>query len=265
MNALKIVNEYYAGWQQHAGDMSRVSLADNFHFTGPVASFTDAAGFRAMAAQAGAAVRSFHVRHQFAHDDLVCSIVDWEMDPLPGTLTAAEILRVSGGQIVSGELIYDAEDLRKAMAAMASTRTVVNTVDINATPDEVWAVLGDLAASRQWLPGVVRATVDDGVRVCVMADGQEVHERISQYNAARRTFRFQHLRVGLPVRSSGGVFEVSGANGQPATVTLTTTFEPADPAAADELAEMIQHAFGASLESLRHFIKDKLTWDGAKV
>ena len=52
-----------------------------------------------------------------ADADLVCTIVDWEMDPLPGVLTAAEILQVRDGTIVRGELIYDAEDLRQALAA----------------------------------------------------------------------------------------------------------------------------------------------------
>ena len=69
-----------------------------------------------MAAHAGAAVRSFRVRHQFAAGDLVCSVVDWEMAPLDGVLTAAEILQVQEGLIVRGELIYDAEPLREAMA-----------------------------------------------------------------------------------------------------------------------------------------------------
>jgi uncharacterized protein YndB with AHSA1/START domain len=256
MKALEIVNAYYSAWQHRAGDMSQVSLAEDFRFTGPVASFTDAAAFRTMAVQAGAAVRSFRVRHQFVDGDVVCSIVDWEMDPLPGILTAAEVLRVSGGRIVSGELIYDAEDLRRAMA---STRTVVNAVQINATAGEVWAVLGDLAACPQWLPGVVEAHVDGAIRTCVMADGQQVREEISEYDDTRRSFRFRHLQVGLPVRASGGVFAVSG--GSAATVTLTTTFEPADPAAADQIASMINGAFGASLESLRRLVEEKLTWD----
>jgi ketosteroid isomerase-like protein len=111
MTAREIVNQYYGAWQQHAGDMTGVPLADDFTFVGPVASFDTAQAYAAMARQAGAAVR-----HQFGDGDLVCSIVDWEMDPLPGVLTAAGILRVRDGQIVHGELIYDAEELRKAMS-----------------------------------------------------------------------------------------------------------------------------------------------------
>jgi len=116
----QIVNLYYAAWQQRAGDMTGVPLDDDFSFTGPVASFTDTAGYTAMARQAGAAVRNFRVRHQFADGDLVCSVVDWEMDLLPGVLTAAEILEVRAGKIVRGELIYDAEALRRAMSTAES-------------------------------------------------------------------------------------------------------------------------------------------------
>jgi uncharacterized protein (TIGR03086 family) len=116
MDPREIVNQYYDAWQTRSGDMTGVPLADDFAFSGPVASFDTADGFRAMALQAGAAVRSFRVRHQFSEGDLVCSIVDWEMEPLPGTLTAAEVLRVTDGTIVRGELIYDAERLRRVMA-----------------------------------------------------------------------------------------------------------------------------------------------------
>jgi hypothetical protein len=56
------------------------------------------------------------VRHQFTDGDLVCSVVDWEMAPLPGVLAAAEILEIRDRRIVRGELIYDAEELRKAMS-----------------------------------------------------------------------------------------------------------------------------------------------------
>jgi len=82
----------------------------------PMASFDTAKGYRAMARQAGAAVTSFHVRFQLSDGDRVCSVVDWTMQPVPGTLSAAEVLEIRDGQIVRGELFYDAEELRKAMA-----------------------------------------------------------------------------------------------------------------------------------------------------
>jgi ketosteroid isomerase-like protein len=117
MDLKSIANQYYDAWINRAGDMSDVPLAADFTFRGPVASFDDAAGYRQMAATAGAAVRRFRVRHQFTDGDLVCSVVDWEMVPVDGVLTAAEILEIRDGKIVRGELIYDAEELRKAMRA----------------------------------------------------------------------------------------------------------------------------------------------------
>jgi len=49
----------------------------------------------------------------------VCSIIDWEMALPVAAMTSAEILTVRDGQIVRGELIYDAQELRAAMAAGA--------------------------------------------------------------------------------------------------------------------------------------------------
>ena len=70
-----------------------------------------------MAREAGQAVTSFEVRRQFVDGNTVCSIVDWEMAlPDVGRMTAAELLEVVDGMIVRGELIDDAEPLRRQMA-----------------------------------------------------------------------------------------------------------------------------------------------------
>ena len=118
MKAHETVALYYDAWQNKSGDLSEVPLADDFRFTGPVASFDSAEGYRAMAREAGQAVTGFEVRRQFVDGDTVCSIIDWEMAiPGVGRMTSAELLDVKDGQIVRGELIYDAEELRRAMAA----------------------------------------------------------------------------------------------------------------------------------------------------
>ncbi|HEX5617020.1 MAG TPA: nuclear transport factor 2 family protein [Solirubrobacteraceae bacterium] len=118
MSPQQAAARYYDAWRTRRGDMTQVPLADDFRFLGPVASFETADGFREMARQAGQAVTSFEVRRQFVDGNTVCSIVDWEMAmPGVGRMTAAELLEVEDGVIVRGELIYDAEALRRAMAA----------------------------------------------------------------------------------------------------------------------------------------------------
>jgi hypothetical protein len=117
MTALETVSLYYDAWEHRHGDFSAVPLAEDFEFIGPIASFDSAEDYRAMASQAGPAVTSFTVRRQFVDGNIVCSIVDWNMaTPGVGRMTAAELLEVVDGVIVRGELIYDAESLRRAMA-----------------------------------------------------------------------------------------------------------------------------------------------------
>jgi ketosteroid isomerase-like protein len=117
MTVLETVGLYYDAWQNKRGDFGEVPLADDFEFLGPVASFDSAEGYRAMAREAGQAVTRFEVRRQFVEGNTVCSIVDWDMAiPGLGRMTAAELLEVEDGTIVRGELIYDAEALRRAMA-----------------------------------------------------------------------------------------------------------------------------------------------------
>jgi SnoaL-like domain len=117
MTARETVALYYDAWQNKQGDLGEVPLAADFQFVGPVASFESAEGYRAMAREAGQAVTSFEVRRQFVDGNEVCSIIDWEM-AIAGTgpMSAAELLEVKDGVIVRGELIYDAEALRRAMA-----------------------------------------------------------------------------------------------------------------------------------------------------
>jgi hypothetical protein len=117
MDTLETVAVYYDAWKTKRGDFSAVPLADDFVFNGPVASFDSADGYRAMASEAGQAVTSFNVRRQFVDGNTVCSIVDWEMAiPGVGPMSAAEVLEVREGVIVRGELFYDGEPLRRAMA-----------------------------------------------------------------------------------------------------------------------------------------------------
>jgi hypothetical protein len=118
MTVKEIVALYYDAWRNRRGDMSEVPLDEEFRFVGPVASFESADGYREMAREAGQAVTSFEVRRQFVDGDTVCSIIDWEMAmPGLGKMTSAEVLEVRDGVLVRGELIYDAEALRHAMAA----------------------------------------------------------------------------------------------------------------------------------------------------
>lgn len=115
----EIVDRYYDAWKTKKGDFGDVPLAERLSYKGPIASFDSAEGFRGMAANAGPLITSFDVRHQLVDGNRVVSIVDMEMSILPSPTTSAELLEIEDGEIVRGEVIYDAQALRDAMAQTA--------------------------------------------------------------------------------------------------------------------------------------------------
>jgi uncharacterized protein YndB with AHSA1/START domain len=136
------------------------------------------------------------------------------------------------------------------------------TVSIAATPGEVWAVLGDLAATTEWLPGMAAAHMDGSTRICTMQDGSVIREEISDYSPERRAYTYRHVEVPMPVRDSSGTFTVD-ADGDRALVTLEADFEALDPAAEPELERMFGGSLEQALESLRRRVEEGLTWEAA--
>lgn len=136
------------------------------------------------------------------------------------------------------------------------------TISIDASPDDVWAVLGDLAATPEWLPGTVSAHMEDAIRICAMADGNTIREEISDYSPDRRAYTYRHLEVPLPVRDSSGTFTVDLEDGG-AVVVLDVRYEALDPALEPQLENMLGGALEQALDSLRRRVEDGLTWQAA--
>ena len=136
-----------------------------------------------------------------------------------------------------------------------------HTITIDASPEQVWDVLGDLKATEEWLPGVVKAEVDGSMRVCTLADGSEIHEEISDYDPGQRSFRYRHLQIPMPVKDSGGLFAVARGQDGGSNVVLESSFAALDPGREKQVGEMIEGAFQQALESLKRRIEQGAWWD----
>jgi uncharacterized protein YndB with AHSA1/START domain len=134
------------------------------------------------------------------------------------------------------------------------------SVAIDAPPDAVWAVLGDLAATTEWLPGTVAAWMEGSTRICTTADGLEIREEISGYAPETYSYRYRHLAVPLPVKSSSGSFRVEPRDGG-ARVLLDVQFEALEHADEAQIGQLFGGALQQSLESLKRRVEQGKRWD----
>jgi len=72
---------------------------------------------------------------------------------------------------------------------------LVEEIEINATPDKVWFVIGDFCSIKDWHPTVTDCTSDkgnepDSVRVITLEDGEQITEILAKHNPDK--FMIQH-------------------------------------------------------------------------
>jgi len=91
----------------------------------------------------------------------------------------------------------------------AEPQIVAESVELTATPDQVWALIGQFEASWHPLIASVRLT-GTGVgqlRMIETVDGQQIIERLEAIDASSRFYRYSTLS-GIPVTDYTGKLEV---------------------------------------------------------
>ena len=72
---------------------------------------------------------------------------------------------------------------------------LVEEIEINATPDKVWSVIGDFCSIKDWHPTVTDCSSDkgnepDSVRVITLDDGEQITEILARHEPDK--FMIQH-------------------------------------------------------------------------
>lgn len=124
-----------------------------------------------------------------------------------------------------------------------------NEVAIARSPDDVWALLRDLAAVTEWVPGIAGARLDGTRRICTTAEGAEIHEEI-QLDDAGRAYAYTQPVHPLGFKASRGTLAVTG-NGAGAHVSWDAELEFADQAQEAQLLPLLEQGYAAALEALR--------------
>ena len=89
-------------------------------------------------------------------------------------------------------------------------QTVVETVDVNATPDKVWELIGQFGGAY-WHPLIaeirVTGTGPGQLRTIETVDGKQIIERLDAIDNSGRFYRYANI-AGLPVANYTGMLSV---------------------------------------------------------
>jgi len=143
-------------------------------------------------------------------------------------LTAAMLLALTGG-------VHAAE--------------VTETIEVEASPDSVWAAIGDFCGIKEWHPVIegcdVKNDGDDKVRTLTTKDGAQFVEKQTAWDDAGKSYTYTILSSPLPLTAYTSTLGVSGS-GTVSTITWTGSFTPnaADGSVEKVVASIYQAGLG---------------------
>jgi hypothetical protein len=109
-------------------------------------------------------------------------------------------------------------------------QTVAETVDVSATPDEVWELIGQFGVAN-WHPLIaeirVTGTGPGQLRTIETIDGKQIIERLDAIDNSARFYRYANV-AGLPVANYTGMLSVK-PNGAGSSVEWRAEYLPNGP------------------------------------
>lgn len=131
---------------------------------------------------------------------------------------------------------------------------VLETVEINAPPEEVWAVVGDPGRIGEWVPALADSTLESDYRSCTMQDGAEIVERIVERSDEQRYYVYEITKSPLPLRSYSSQLAVHG-HGEHSHVTWEAQFEAESADLEPDLVGAFERIYREGLITLRDHIE----------
>jgi uncharacterized membrane protein len=96
---------------------------------------------------------------------------------------------------------------------------------IAAPVDRIWSFVGDSEALPTWFRSIASCAVSGDLRVCQLARGGEVRERIVTRDEQLRRFQYS-ITEGIPVTSHLGSIDVLDVGPGASVVVYSTDAEP---------------------------------------
>lgn len=110
---------------------------------------------------------------------------------------ARRYLEASG---VTGSQLDALADLLLIPDGGTTMSQITHSIVLNASADDVWKVVGDVANVHAWVPALSATRMDGDVRVATFADGGEARERIVAHSDANRSYTYTYLGGPIPLQ-----------------------------------------------------------------
>jgi hypothetical protein len=124
-------------------------------------------------------------------------------------------------------------------------------IDIPASADEVWQLIGGFDTLPDWLPFIPQSALSEGGRVRTLhtADGAVVIERLEAFDNAAKTYSYSIEQAPFPATDYLATLRVE-AQGQGARVTWSGRFT-AKGVTDEEVEALFNGIYQGGLEALR--------------
>jgi Polyketide cyclase / dehydrase and lipid transport len=138
--------------------------------------------------------------------------------------------------------------------------SVSKEINLNASPDTVWKMIGDFNDFDVWHPVVVGSELKTGVgvepgdiRILFLGNGTKITEKLVVYSKAKKTYTYAITESPLPVMDYVSTISVSNSGEGKSKVEWSSTFN-ANNAPDDKAIETIVAVYDAGLKNLaKHF------------
>lgn len=131
--------------------------------------------------------------------------------------------------------------------------TASSVIEIPATADQVWQLVGGFNALPDWLPFIVKSEASDGGRVRHLetADGGVVVERLQSFDNVARTYSYSIEQSPFPVSAYLATLQVEALTEKSAKVTWSGVFTPVAGTTEAAVEELFAGVYSGGLEALR--------------
>jgi hypothetical protein len=141
-----------------------------------------------------------------------------------------------------------------ASAPRASAATLSRSIDVNATPAQVWATIGPFCSIKDWHP-VVATCTEDGqtppVRTLVTRDGKTTFvEMQTARSDTKYIYSYNFISSPFPVTHYAAQIEVSAKGAGVSTVTWTGSYIP-NPGKEREALEALRGVYETGLSAIK--------------